>query len=175
MLNKLKLIIPKSYKKKTIKVIFFLLLSMLLEALGLGLLLPIVTIILDPDVINSYPPFIIFLSEYGINSHEQIISFVMIVFGIIYFVKSVLLVYISWVLADYSQGLSDHVSAKLFAGYVNQPYIESINTNSANLQRNVTNEVVQFTGFITNLLFFISELAICISIILKLLPACCSA
>ena len=169
MLNKLKLIIPKSYRKKTIKVLFFLLLSMLLEALGLGLLLPIVTIILDPDVIKSYPYFIDFLSEYGIYSHKEIISFIMILFGIIYIVKSVLLVYISWVLADYSQGLSNHLSGKLFAGYVNQPYIESINTNSANLQRNVTNEVIQFTGFISNLLFFISEAAICISIIVTLL------
>ena len=142
---------------------------MLLEALGLGLLLPIVTLILDPEIINSYPFITRFLSEYGINSHQQIISFAMLTFGLLYFVKTIILVYISWVLADYSQGLSDHLSLNLFTGYIRQPYIESVNTNSANLQRNVTNEVLQFTAFITNLLFLISELAISISILITLL------
>lgn len=169
MIQKIKSIIPKSYKKKTIKILFFLLLSMLLEALGLGLLLPIVTIILDSQVVNNYPSIIGFLSEYGIISHQQIISFVMIIFGSLYIIKAFFLIYVSWVLADYSQGLSNHLSSKLFAGYVRQPYIESVNTNSANLQRNVTNEVIQFTAFITNLLFLVSEAAICISIVVTLL------
>ena len=169
MLDKIKSIIPNSYKKKSIRILFFILASMLLEAFGLGLLLPVVTIILDPEVINNYPSFTRLLSENGIISHQQIISLVMIIFGVIYFFKSILLVFISWVLADYSQGLSDHLSGKLFAGYVRQPYIESINTNSANLQRNVTNEVVHFTGFITNFLFFISEAALCLSIVGTLL------
>ena len=169
MRSKIKYVVPKIYQKKTIKIVLFLLLTMVLEALGLGLLLPIVSIILDPEIMNNYPLVTEFLSEYGLVAHQQIILIIMIGFGIIYLFKTVLLVYVSWVLADYSQGLSDVLSAKLYAGYINQPYIDSINTNSANLQRNVTNEVNQFTGFITNLLFFISELAICISIILTLI------
>ena len=169
MIQKIKSIIPNSYNKKTIKILFFLVISMLFEALGLGLLLPIVTIILDPEVLNNYPSFTRFLFEYGIISHKQIISFVMIVFGFLYFIKSFFLVYVSWVIADYSQGLSNYLSSKLFAGYIRQNYIVSINTNSANLQRNVTNEVLQFTAFVTNLLFLVSEVAICISILVTLL------
>tara|TARA_B100000795_G_scaffold234805_1_gene194133 strand:+ start:200 stop:1840 length:1641 start_codon:yes stop_codon:yes gene_type:complete len=142
---------------------------MILEALGLGLLLPIVTIILDSEIINNYPSVVDFLSNYGIIDHYQIISFAMIFFAIIYLIKTILLIYISWVLADYSQGLSAHLSAKIFEGYIRQPYIESVNTNSAHLQRNVTNEVVQFTGFINNLLFLITEVAISISIITTLI------
>tara|TARA_B100000768_G_C11280829_1_gene378503 strand:+ start:180 stop:1895 length:1716 start_codon:yes stop_codon:yes gene_type:complete len=169
MIEKIKSIVPKSYNKKTIKILVFLVISMLFEALGLGLLLPIVTIILDPEILISYPSFTGFISEYGIISHKQIITFIMIVFGFLYLIKSFFLVYVSWVIADYSQGLSNHMSSMLFAGYVRQDYIESINTNSANLQRNVTNEVLQFTAFITNLLFLFSETAICISIIVTLL------
>ena len=87
MLNKLRVIIPSVYKRKTTIILFFLLVSMLLEALGLGLLLPIVTLILDPEIINSYPFITRFLSEYGINSHQQIISFAMLTFGLLYFVS----------------------------------------------------------------------------------------
>ncbi len=169
MIDKIISIVPPVYKKKSIIILFCLLFSMLLEALGLGLLLPIVTLILDSEVLSNYPSISEFFFKLGIVSHKQIILFIMILFGLLYFIKSVLLVYISWVLADYSQGLSDNISAKLFDGYISQPYIESINTNTANLQRNVTNEVLQFTAFITNLLFFISESAICISIIITLL------
>lgn len=169
MFEKINFIIPKVYKNKTFIIFLFLFLSMILEALGLGLLLPIVTIILDSEIINNYPTVVNFLSNYGIIDHYQIISFAMIFFAIIYLIKTILLVYISWVLADYSQGLSAHLSNKIFEGYIRQPYIESVNTNSAHLQRNVTNEVLQFTGFINNLLFLVSEVAICISIIITLI------
>ena len=169
MFEKINFIIPKVYKNKTFIIFLFLFLSMILEALGLGLLLPIVTIILDSEIINNYPTVVNFLSNYGIIDHYQIISFAMIFFAIIYLIKTILLVYISWVLADYSQGLSAHLSNKIFEGYIRQPYIESVNTNSAHLQRNVTNEVLQFTGFINNLLFLVSEIAICISIIITLI------
>jgi len=169
MLEKVKFIFPEGYKNKTIIIFLFLLLSMILEALGLGLLLPIVTIILDSQVINNYPVVVSLLSNYGIINHVQIILFVMISFATIYLIKTSLLVYITWVVADYTQGLSAHLSAKIFEGYVRQPYIESVNTNSAHLQRNVTNEVFQFTGFINNLLFLITEVAISISIITTLI------
>lgn len=169
MLNKINFIIPQVYKNKTFIIFLFLLLSMILEALGLGLMLPIVTIILDSEIINNYPTVINFLSNYGISEHYQIIFIAMIFFAIIYLIKTILLVYISWVLADYSQGLSAHLSNKIFESYIRQPYIESVNSNSAHLQRNVTNEVLQFTGFINNLLFLISEIAICISIIVTLI------
>jgi ABC-type multidrug transport system fused ATPase/permease subunit len=169
VLEKIQLIIPKFYKNKVYIIILFLLLSMLLEALGLGLLLPIVTIILDSEVINNYPLIVEFLSNYGIIYHHQIISLVMILFALIYLIKTILLIFISWILADYSQGLSAHLSNNLFDGYIRQPYINSINTNTAHLQRNVTTEVLQFTAFITNTLFLVSEIAICISVIAMLI------
>ena len=169
MIEKINFIIPKVYKNRIYIIILYLLLSMLLEALGLGLLLPIVTIILDSEVINNYPSVLEFFSNYGIIYHYQIISFVMILFAFIYFIKTILLIFISWVLADYSQGLSAHLSNNLFSAYIRQPYIDSINTNSAHLQRNVTTEVLQFTAFITNILFLISEFAICISILATLI------
>lgn len=169
MIKKIKTIIPNIFLKKSIKILFFLLLTMLLESLGIGVLLPIVSLVLDPELIYSYPSIIGFLSKYGIDTHNQIVLLVIILFGVIYIVKTILLIYVSWVLSDYSQGLSNHLSVKLFAGYVNQPYIESINTNSANLQRNVTTEINQFTAFITNFLFFLSEAVICISIIATLI------
>ena len=169
MLEKIKFIIPVIYKNKTLKIFLFLILSMILEAFGLGLLLPLVTVILDSEVINDFPIVADFLFSLGIIEHNQIISFFMIFFVIIYTIKTGTLVYISWILADYSQGLSAQLSTKIYSGYINQPYIESVNTNSAHLQRNVTNEVLQFTGYINNLLFLISEVAICISIIVTLI------
>ena len=168
MIKKIKVLIPKEFLKKSIKIIFFLLLTMVLESLGLGVLLPTVSMILDPELIYKFPNIIEFLYEYGIDSHRRIMLLVLFLFGAIYIIKSILLVYVSWVFADYSQGLSNYLSSKLFAGYVNQSYIESVNTNSASLQRNVTTEVSQFSGFITNLLFFVSEGAICFSIIITL-------
>ena len=168
MLEKLKIILPKKYKKNTLRILFFLLLTMLLESLGLGVLMPIVSMIIDPDVIDSYPTIVKLFSEYGLRSHSQIILLVLILFGGLYIVKTIVLIYVSWVFAEYSQGLSDHLAVTLFAGYLHQPYIDSVNTNSADLQRNVTTEVNQFTAFITNLLFCVSEAAICFSIIITL-------
>jgi ABC-type multidrug transport system fused ATPase/permease subunit len=169
VINEIKAIIPESYKKKTLKILFFLLLSMVLESLGLGLLLPVVNLILDPGIVDNYKILVDFLYKHGINSHHQLIMLVMTIFGCLYLVKSLLLIYVSNILADFSYGISNEISAKLFASYIRQPYLQSINTNSANLQRNITSEVLQFTALISNVLFLISEIAIALSILATLL------
>ena len=169
MLNKIKFIIPQEYKSKTLVILFCLFLSMFLEAIGLGMLLPTVTIILDSEIINNYPLITDFLSNYGINDHNQIISFAMISFAIIYIIKTIFLIIIAWFVADYSQGLSASISNKMFEYYISQPYIDSVNSNTAHLQRNVTNEVQVFTGFINNILYLITELAIAVSIVITLI------
>ena len=169
MLDKIKFIIPQEYKSKTLVILFCLFLSMFLEAIGLGMLLPTVTIILDSEIINNYPLITDFLSNYGINDHNQIISFAMISFAIIYIIKTIFLIIIAWFVADYSQGLSASISNKMFEYYISQPYIDSVNSNTAHLQRNVTNEVQVFTGFINNTLYLITELAIAVSIVITLI------
>lgn len=169
MLKKIISIIPEEYKLKTLIILFCLFLSMFLEAMGLGILLPIVTIILDSEIINNYPLITDFLSNFGIDSHNQIISFAMISFAIIYIAKTIFLIFIAWFVADYSQGLSANISNKIFNYYISQPYIDSVNSNTAHLQRNVTNEVLVFTGFINNTLYLITELAIVVSIVITLI------
>ena len=114
MLKKITFIIPPFYKRRSILIMFFLFLSMILEALGLGMVLPVTKIILDPEIINRYPLIFEFFSEYGIEQHSQIITFVMISFAIIYAIKTVFLTVISWFVADYSQGLSASISNKIF-------------------------------------------------------------
>tara|TARA_B100000795_G_scaffold256358_1_gene228713 strand:+ start:685 stop:2328 length:1644 start_codon:yes stop_codon:yes gene_type:complete len=142
---------------------------MILEALGLGMLFPVVKLILNPDIMNSYPLVADFFLGYGLDEHFKVVIFTMIVFALVYVIKTFFLLYISWVIADYSQGLSAKISNDLFNGYIRQPYINSLNSNSAHLQRNVTNEILQFTAFITNILFLISELSITLSIVITLL------
>ena len=169
ILKKISSIVPQEYKLKTLIILCYLFLSMFLEAMGLGMLLPIVNIILDPEIINNYPLIIDFLSDYGINSHNQIVSFTMISFAVVYVIKTIFLIIIAWFVADYSQGLSANISNKIFNYYISQPYIESVNSNTAHLQRNVTNEVQIFTGFVNNTLYLITELAIAVSIVITLI------
>lgn len=169
MIDKINFIIPSSYKRKTIIIFLYLVFSMILEALGLGMLFPVVKLILNPDIMNSYPLVADFFLGYGLDEHFKVVIFTMIVFALVYVIKTFFLLYISWVIADYSQGLSAKISNDLFNGYIRQPYINSLNSNSAHLQRNVTNEILQFTAFITNILFLISELSITLSIVITLL------
>lgn len=60
-------------------------------------------------------------------------------------VKSLFALWLAWRESEFAFGLQRDLSARLFAGYLSKPFLFHLNRNSAELVRNVTVEVNQFT------------------------------
>jgi ATP-binding cassette, subfamily B, bacterial PglK len=146
-----------------------MLLGMIMESFGLGLLLPIVNLIIEPEILNKYVEIKSFFSSLGIDSNLELITSAMIIFSLIYFLKTGLLLYITYKQADFSQDIAQFLSSKLYGSYLKRDYIINLNTNSATLIRNTVTEVNQLTTVIQNGLLLTTEIAISLSILLTLL------
>ena len=140
-------------KKSVIFLLFLILIGMSLETLGVGLIIPIFTIIMDPNIAAKYPTAAMLLSNLSplklffndnqnISSQALLISGAIIIIILVYSVKACFLVFLSWRQSTFVTKLGIGWSDKLFSGYLNLPYSFHLQKNSAFLLRNVNQSLV---------------------------------
>ena len=91
MINYIKqihLLLRKKQKKTLLYLSFLLIIGMFLEVFGLGLIVPLLTLILDPEIVtNSY--YSIYIKEYfGDIDHKQFLSSALVILLVVYFIKT---------------------------------------------------------------------------------------
>ena len=141
---------------------------MILESFGLGLLLPIVNFIIDPEKLNEYPSLIDLTEKIGIKNNIQLITLAMSLYSALYIFKVIFLLFLYKKQADFSFGISSRITNKLYSKYINDSYINNLNRNSASMFRNTTAEVTNLSSVFQYGLMLSTEIAISISIILTL-------
>ena len=103
--KKLFFIIPKSKKNKLFYLLFLLIIGMGFEMLGLGLLIPALTIMLDSNIQDSYPFIKPYLDYIGNPSQDKLIVFGMLILSLVYVLKSLFLIYLSWEQSKFTSNL----------------------------------------------------------------------
>lgn len=141
---------------------------MILESFGLGLLLPIVNFIIDPEKLNEYPFLIEITEKIGIKQNIQLITLAMSLYSALYICKVIFLLFLYKKQAEFTYGISSKITNKLYSKYINDTYINNLNRNSASMFRNTTAEVTNLSSVFQYGLMLSTEIAISISIILTL-------
>ena len=88
-IKKFNFILNSSQKKSVIFLLFFILIGMFLETLGVGLIIPIFTVITDPDILNKYPVAVTLVSSLSplnlfVDQNESISALALISISSIY-------------------------------------------------------------------------------------------
>lgn len=124
--------------------------SMALEMIGVGLVIPMINVISAPDTFssNSYMQGVIQFLE--IESHESLIVIVVLGFVSVYIIKNLFLGFFSWYKIRYISNLRMNISNRLFKLYLHQPYTFHLQRNSGQLIQNISIEVTIFTGRLLN-------------------------
>ena len=126
---------------------FLLFIGVLLEMLGVGILLPVLTVIADPDYIfpiNEIPVIKNLSLSDGLNTTY----FLMLSLALLFLIKTIFLIYLGWRSAKFASEMEAEVSTRLLTGYLNEPYIFHTKKNTSELLRNIKIEVAQFIEFI---------------------------
>lgn len=147
---------PKQ-RKDGITQFLLMLVGMLFETVGIGLLIPVLTLIAENDISLKYPSLNPFLKVLGNPSHQQLIVYVMLLLVVIYLLKMIFLSFLAWKQAKYIYGLQAYFSQKLFTGYIYQPYTFHLQRNSSQLIRNVTGLIAILTSSLTAFLVILTE------------------
>ena len=168
MIQKLRFLVPSGFRFKGSVLLILMLIGMLLESFGLGLLLPIVNFIIDPGKLNQYPTLVEFTTQIGIDDNFKLITFSMVIYSVIYLIKVSFLLFMYRKQADFSMGITSKITDQLYFSYINDKYINNLNRNSATMFRNTTAEVTNLSSVFQYGLMLSTEIAISISIILTL-------
>jgi len=137
-------------KEVIIKLLFFILLTSLLETLGIALIVPVFKFIFSEN-----------LSEVknivqGIDI--DIIRIIIIVIFVVFFVfKNILSYLILNKQLIYIFSLQENLSNKLFENYIYRDFSIHIKSDSAILTRNILNETNTLSNTLIQMLYFISE------------------
>ena len=168
-IKKINFLITKRQRLGLILLAGLLFIGMLLEVLGLGILLPVISIILDSEIIVKNDIAISFSELFGIESHFQFLFSFLMIIVLIYLIKSVFLIYITYKQHRFLNNITTHIKNKLFSKYLKAPYSFHLATNSSFLIKNIQLEVDYFQIYCLALITIFIEGGLVFSVIATLI------
>lgn len=133
-------------RRSALVLLMLMLVGMLLETLGVGLVIPAIALLTQPDFANRYTLVQPLLQALGHPSQQAMAIGGMLVLVGVYLIKELFLAMLAWRQMHFAFGVQAQLSQRLFSVYLRQPYTFHLQRNSAQLIRNVVNEVSMFTG-----------------------------
>jgi len=120
--------------------LFVIFISMILEMLSIGLIVPIITLIINSSesFLNNYNFWL--LEDILNKSKESQIMIVLSIFVTVYFLKSLYFTFLTIYLNTFSYNLKAKISKNLFQTYLNKKFNFFIENNSSILLRNIKDE-----------------------------------
>ena len=124
-------------------IVVMMLIGALLEALGIGAIMPLLALMSDENYLQKHSDIANVAYSFGITTHRDFImaSTIMLIF--IYIIKNLYLIFQTRVQIYFALNKQISLSKKLLAFYLSKPYEFHLKNNSAVLIRNVCNFVEQ--------------------------------
>ena len=162
---KINSLLKKRQKKSLLKILLLLLVGMILEIFGLGVIVPLLSSILDPEFLNFLRNITETDNFFTNLSNNEIIYFFLFIIIIIYIIKTFFLLLITYRQNSFITKFAAELTVDLYNLYVNQPYSFHLVKNSATLIKNIQTEITLFRSFCMSFLTLIVESCLLISII----------
>ena len=135
-----------SGKRRQLAVMLFVFVFVsVLEALGIGLIGPFLSIVSDPSIVNDKPALNSLVSFFGLVSDRQIILASAVVVLSMFCFKSLAYFLCKVYIYRFSYRQKQELEARLVHTYLNISYLFHLDRNSATLIKNLAFESIQFT------------------------------
>jgi ABC-type multidrug transport system fused ATPase/permease subunit len=145
-------------RQQLLVLVMLILLGMLFEVMGLGLVLPLIGLMTQSDLIHKYPSIQPYLNFIGNPSPSKLLIEGMLVLVGIFCLKTAFLTYNIWKQNSFIFNAQANLSFRFFQGYLFQPWSFHLQRNSAELMRNIMTETNFFiSGVLQQGVAFITE------------------
>lgn len=124
-------------------IVVMMLIGALLEALGIGAIMPLLALMSDENYLQKHSYIAHVAYSFGITTHRDFIMASTIMLILIYIIKNLYLIFQTRVQIYFALNKQISLSKKLLAFYLSKPYEFHLKNNSAVLIRNVCNFVEQ--------------------------------
>ena len=151
-------ILTKKQKQYCVGLTFAMLAGGALEAIGIGAILPLISIMGQPDWLDRHGDIAQLVSCVGVTGHVPFIILCSTGLIILYLIKNV---YLAWQLhmqINFAMRNQILYASELFKSYLAKPYIFHVNHNTAILMRNVSSgAAVTFSAILIPTLQLLTE------------------
>ena len=165
-LKKILFILGKKYKKKSYILIAISLPIALLELMGISLIIPILSLFVHDEYLNSLN-----LKFFGVTENKDLfVIIVLIIFNFVYLLKFIVSCYLIYKRNQFNHNLFLNLSQKIYESYLKKKYLFHVKNNSSKLIRNTKEETSLFAfNVVSPLIEVIIEIIIFLSLCIFLL------
>ncbi|WP_233254243.1 ABC transporter ATP-binding protein [Salipaludibacillus keqinensis] len=168
--NKLLKLFNKREKKKLLLLLMMMFVAAFLETIGIGLIVPLVSIVTNPEIIDQ-PGILNSLYEYfNFQSATSFIIFSILVLLLTFLIKNIYLLLFHYIQYKVIFNQQVKLSRRLLREYLIKPYTFHLQRNTSDLLRNVNEEVPKvFQGIVLSGFQLFTEILVISCILLLLL------
>ena len=169
MISKLFFILDYFKKSRIHFLILSLIAVSLLEVIGVGVIIPFISILLSEDLFSGLDLF--FLNEFFKDKSQNEIIILITVFIILFFLlKNIFILIVFRNIFKYVSKFSSLIRNSLFKGYISQDYKDFSKEDQSRLVSNISNVTYDFSNnFLSSILIFLSEFLVILSIFIFML------
>ena len=129
------------------------------EALGIGLIYPLITMMGDPNYLENGSFISKMAMFFGIHTHKALVIIATGSILLFYILKNLLILLQGKLQISFSLNNQADYTKRLYALYMQKPYLFHVNTNFAEIGRNISLScIIAFSEVLTNILIIITNL-----------------
>ncbi len=145
-------------------------LGAMFEAVSIGLLIPFIAVLKEPELVDKAPAARSVLSFLNIHEPQEMLIAIGLGLVGVFVIKSGYLVLLYRWLFRYVFEKHVNLARQLLTGYLNVPYTFHLQRNSSELIKVTTETIQRFTtGFLVSLLIVLGELLVVVALIIVLM------
>ncbi len=155
--GKLWALLPRESRLAMPVLMILVLIGTFVEALGIGLVIPVMTTISKGGTGSSGSILQPIFDQFGIRSVGTMVGASVLLLGAAFLLKNVYMLFLNWRQAKFSNHASQYLASTLFRSFLRRPYTFHLQRNSSELLNVVQQEVGMTVGLITGFMGLTTE------------------
>jgi len=160
MLKKLNVMLNKAQKIKMVGIMFMMLIGAVLETLSVGLLVPAITLILNPESVGSNKFVAPIYSILGFHEYRKFVIFMMLALVGAFVLKNAFLLLQNIIQYKFVYSNQFATSERMMINYIKRPYEFFLNADTSIIQRSITSDVNNMYAYLLAFLQLSSEIIV---------------
>ncbi len=169
ILQKMMVLLDKRQKKQMVGIVFLMLIGGVLESLGISLIVPVMTIVIDPEAVNTSKYLHWVYENFHLTSATQLTMLAMLALILVFVIKNIFLYFMNVIQLRFVYTNQFATSQRMMINFMKRPYEYYLHADTAVIQRNITSDVNNMYGLILSFLQLISEIIVFACLVLILL------
>lgn len=168
IIKKFNILLAKGQKKRVAVLFFLMLIGAFFEVIGVSLMLPLVSAIMEPDIIetNSIVKWVCDL--FDLHSHQTFVIVCIVALVAVFIIKDLFLMFEFYVQYRFVYNNRFATQCRLLDAFLKKPYEYFLNAKSGEILRIIQNDVSQTYSLLTTLLTMATETVVTIALVITI-------